>query len=239
MPSATGSPRLTSGPCLARFHDGTPPNHPVQAQEDDGRLCGFADRIYFASPRQNGAAAFMDRSVFNDKSARLERTAKGFVGRGLLRINPDDQHPGRAQELHEPVKRDFQSFERAPPPVNQRYAVLAGRMAAVCRGGRASIAAAMQLQHQLDGPGPGYDDSVLLGAACKRNHRFNDAVACGSGTRGSHDVTILIWLLELRGIRRLVPARHLARAEPVCRTLSDRCREACSLPGSRHRRWCL
>jgi hypothetical protein len=33
---------------------------------------------------------------------------------------------------------------------------------------------------------------VLLGAACKRNHRFNDAVACGSGARGSHDVTILI-----------------------------------------------
>ena len=78
------------------------------------------------------------------------------------------------------------------PPVNRRYTVLAGRMAAVCRGGRASIAAAMQFQHQLDGLGPGYDDSVLLGAACKRNHRFNDAVACGSGARGSHDVTILI-----------------------------------------------
>jgi hypothetical protein len=65
-------------------------------------------------------------------------------------------------------------------------------MAAVCRGGRASIAAAMQLQHQLDGLGPGYDDSVLLGAACKRNHRFNDAVAYRGGTRGKHDVTILI-----------------------------------------------
>ena len=162
------------------------------AQEDDGRLCGFADRIHFASPRQNGAAAFMDRSVLNDKSAPFQRKAKGFVSRGLLRINPDDQHTGGAQEFHQPVKRDLQSFERAPPPVNQRYAVLAGRMAAVCRGGRATVAAAMQLQHQLDGLGPGYDDSVLLGAACKRNHRFNDAVAYGSGTRGSHDVTILI-----------------------------------------------
>jgi hypothetical protein len=50
----------------------------------------------------------------------------------------------------------------------------------------------MQLQHQLDGLGPGYDDLALLGAACKRNHRFNDAVAYGSGTRGSQDVTILI-----------------------------------------------
>jgi hypothetical protein len=72
-------------------------------------------------------------------------------------------------------------------------------MAAVCGGCRASIAAAMQLQHQLDSLGPGYDDSVLLGAACKRNHRFNDAVTYGSGTRGSHDVTILIELLKLRG----------------------------------------
>jgi hypothetical protein len=87
----------------------------------------------------------------------------------------------------------------------------------------------MQLKHQLDGPGPGYNDSVLLGAACKRHHRFNDAVAYASGTGGSHDVIILIWLLELRGMRRLVSARHLARAEPGCRTLSDRCREACSL----------
>jgi hypothetical protein len=165
---------------------------PVWPQEDDGRLCGFADGIHFASPRQNGAAAFMDRSVLNDKSAPFQRKAKGFVSRGLLRINPDDHHTGGAQELHQPIKRDLQSFERAPPPVNQCYAVLAGRMAAVCRGGRASIAAAMQLQHQLDGLGPRYDDSVLLGAARKRNHRFNDAVACGSGTRGSHDVTILI-----------------------------------------------
>jgi hypothetical protein len=72
---------------------------------------------------------------------------------------------------------------------------LAGRMAAVCRGCRASIATAMQLQHQLDGPGPGYDDSVLLRAARKRDHRFNDAVACGSATRESHDVTILISIL--------------------------------------------
>jgi hypothetical protein len=53
----------------------------------------------------------------------------------------------------------------------------------------------MQLQHQLDGPGPGYDDSVLLRAARKRDHRFNDAVACGSATRESHDVTILISIL--------------------------------------------
>src|ERR1700676_3627654 len=144
----------------------------------------------------------MDRSVLNDKSAPFQRKAKGFVSRGLLRINPDDQHTGGAQELHQPIKRDLQSFDRTPPPVNQRYVVLPGRMAAVCRGCRASIAAAMQLQHQLDGLGPGYDDSVLLGATCKRNHRFNDAVAYGSGTRGSHDVTILIWLPELRGIRR-------------------------------------
>jgi hypothetical protein len=29
-----------------------------QPQEDDGSLCGFADRIHFAAPRQNGLLAF-------------------------------------------------------------------------------------------------------------------------------------------------------------------------------------
>jgi hypothetical protein len=85
-----------------------------------------------------------------------------------------------------------EGFERAPPPIDQRYVVLAGRMAAVRRGCRANISATLQLQHQFDALGAGYDDSVLLRAACKRDHRFNDAVACRSGTRESHDVTILV-----------------------------------------------
>jgi hypothetical protein len=33
---------------------------------------------------------------------------------------------------------------------------------------------------------------VMLRAICKRDHRFNDAIACLSGTRGSHDFTILV-----------------------------------------------
>ena len=164
----------------------------VHRQKDDCRLRGFADRIQFASPCRNGAAAVVDCSPLNDEAASFQREPKGVVGRGLLGVNPDHQHGGGAQEVHQPVKRDLEGFECTPPPIHQRYCVLPGRMAAVRRGCRASIAAAMQLQHQLDGLGPGYDDSVLLGATCKRNHRFNDAVACGSGTRGSHDVTILI-----------------------------------------------
>jgi hypothetical protein len=134
----------------------------------------------------------MDGSRLNDKAAPLQREAKGFVGCGLLGVNPDDQHTGGTQELHQPVKRYLEGFERAPPPIDQRYVVLASRMAAVCRGCRARIPAAMQLQHQLDAPGTGYDDSVLLRATCERDHRFNDAIACGSGTRGSHDVTMLV-----------------------------------------------
>jgi hypothetical protein len=152
----------------------------------------------------------MDRSGLNDKSAPFQRKAECFVGRGLLGINPDDQHTGGTQDLHQPIKRDLEGFERAPPPIDQRYVVLAGRMAAVCRGCRASITAAMQLQHQFDALGTSYDDSVLLRATCKHDHRFNDAIACGSGTRGSHDVTILVQLLERS-------------------TWSGRCREACPL----------
>jgi hypothetical protein len=151
-------------------------------------LRGFADRAHFASSCQNGAAAFMDRSVRNDKSAPFQRKAKGFVSRDLLRINPDDQRTSGTQELRQPIKRDLQGSEWAPPPVNQRYLVLAAWMAAVCRGCRASIATAMQLQHQRDGFGPGHDDSVLLRAACKRNHRLNNSVASGI-LRGRHNIT--------------------------------------------------
>jgi hypothetical protein len=54
---------------FSRWHS---PEPPVEAQEDDGRLCGFADPVHFASPRQNGTVAFMDRSVLNDNSASLQ-----------------------------------------------------------------------------------------------------------------------------------------------------------------------
>jgi hypothetical protein len=153
--------------------------------------------------RQNGAAAFMDRSALNDKSAPFQRKSKGLVGHGFLRIDPDDHSTGRTQEINQPIKRDLQGFERAPPPINQRDVVLSSRPTAVCRGGCTSIAAAMQLQHQLDGFGPGYDDSVLLRAICKGKHRFDDAVARGrdrmdrSDKRRSHDVTVLIWLFGI------------------------------------------
>ena len=168
------------------------------------------------SARQNGAAAFMDRSALNDKSTPFQRKSKGFVGRGFLWINPDDQRSGRTQEVCQPIKRNLQGFERAPPPVDQRDVVLASGAAAVCRGRRAGIAVALQFQHQLDGPGAGDDDSVLLRATGKCNHRFENAVACGSDKRMSHDVTMLI---SLFGIARYGAdghrTGHLARAEAV------------------------
>src|ERR1700694_4878637 len=81
----------------------------------------------------------MDVSRLNDKAAPLQREAKGFVGCGLLGVNPDDQHTGGTQELDQPVKRYLEGFERAPPPIDQRYVVLASRTAAVCSGCRARI----------------------------------------------------------------------------------------------------
>jgi hypothetical protein len=50
-------------------------------------------------------------------------------------------------------------------------------MAAVCRGCRLNIAAAMKLQHQLDALGSSYDDLMLLRTTCKRDHRFDDLIA--------------------------------------------------------------
>jgi hypothetical protein len=91
---------------------------PVYRQEHDGRLRGFAERIHFPAPRRDGAAAVMDGSPLNDEAAVFQRETKRMVGRGLLGINPDDQHTGGTQELHQPVKRDFKAFERAPPPID-------------------------------------------------------------------------------------------------------------------------
>jgi hypothetical protein len=62
-------------------------------------LRGLADRIHLASPRQNGTAAFMDRSGLDDKSAPFQGEAKGFAGRGLLGGNPDHLRTGRTQEV--------------------------------------------------------------------------------------------------------------------------------------------
>src|SRR6202161_3578087 len=115
----------------------------------------------------------MDRSGLNDKSASFQRKAQDVIGGGLLGVNPYHQDASGAQEIDQPIKRGLESFERAPPPIDQRYVVLACRMAAVGRGSRASIAAAVQLQHQLDALRTGYDNSVLLRATCKRDHRLN------------------------------------------------------------------
>jgi hypothetical protein len=69
----------------------------------------------------------MDRSGLDDKSAPFQGEAKGFAGRGLLEANPDHRQTGRTQEVHQPIKRDFEGFERAPQPIGQRDVVLAGR----------------------------------------------------------------------------------------------------------------
>src|SRR5664279_5271422 len=165
---------------------------------DGGCLSGLADRIHFAPPRRNRAAAVMNGSGLDHKAALFQRLAKGFVGRGLLGVNPDDQHTGRTQESHQPVECDLKALERAPPPIDQRYVVWACRMAAVRRCCRANIAPTLQLQHELDALGASNDDSVLLRATCKRDHRFNDAIACRSGMRGSHVSPFLVSLALTR-----------------------------------------
>jgi hypothetical protein len=109
----------------------------------------------------------MDSSPLDHKAAPFQRLAKGFVGRRLLGVNPDDQYTGGTEEVHQPVKPNLKGFEGTPPPIDQRHVVLAGRMAAIRGGCRADIAAALQLKHQLDALGAGYDDSMLLRATGK------------------------------------------------------------------------
>jgi hypothetical protein len=204
-------------------------------------LRGFAERIHIASPRRNGAAAFMDCSSLNGKAAFFQREVKVLGGRGLLRVNPNHQHAGGAQELRQPIKRRIEGFRRAPSPIDQHDVVLAGRTATICGGRRASKAAAMQLQHQLDAPGTGDDDSMLLRATCERDHRFDDSIARWSGVRGSHDVTIQVRLLPAahaggwtadRRLKRLMQAKCLQAKclQAKClqaKCLQDKCLAKC------------
>ena len=44
----------------------------------------------------------------------------------LLRINPDDQHARRSQEMHQPVERGFERLDRMLPPVDESHVVLTG-----------------------------------------------------------------------------------------------------------------
>ena len=191
-----------------------------------GRLSGLADRVHLAPPRRNRTAAVMDVSRLNDEAPPFQRGAKGFVGHGLLGVNPDDEQPSGTQEIHQPVERDLEGFERAPPPIDQRHVVLAGRTAAICGGCRAGIAAALQFQHQLNTLRAGDDDPVLLRATRERDHRVNDPIACGSGMRGNHDITLLVQLMSGAdaGIGRLAAGQasraSLARVSNVAWSLS-------------------
>src|ERR1700749_3548273 len=110
----------------------------MYTQEVDGTLRGFAERLHSASPRRKGAAAFMNDFRLDQKAAAFQQEAKGFVGRRLLRGNPEDPPTARTQESLPPIKRYLEGSECAPSPIDQRYVVLAGWIAAVCRGCRAS-----------------------------------------------------------------------------------------------------
>jgi hypothetical protein len=48
----------------------------------------------------------------------------------LLSIDPHYEYSGGAKEVHKPIERRLKSAERAPPPIDERNVVLAGREAA-------------------------------------------------------------------------------------------------------------
>jgi hypothetical protein len=55
----------------------------------------------------------MDRSGLNDKSAPFQREAQGFIGGGLLGVNPYHQDASGAQEIHQPIKRGLEQGGRS------------------------------------------------------------------------------------------------------------------------------
>src|ERR1700761_6592687 len=121
----------------------------------------LARLLHIKSPRRNGVTEVVDGSVLDYKAAPSQRRAQLFTGRWLLRVDPDDQHPRRRQEIKQAVQRRFKNPECSSSPVNQRDVVLCGRKSAICHRCRSVVAAASQFEHQFDTPGACYDDSVL------------------------------------------------------------------------------
>ena len=103
------------------------------------------------SPSGNGATAFMDGVSLDSEAALFQGKTEALHRRRLLRINPDNKQAVGTQELQQPVQRRFEGFERTPAPIHQGSIVLARRTPTI--GGRrcVNIAAAMHVQHQLDG----------------------------------------------------------------------------------------
>ncbi len=73
----------------------------------------------------------MDGSCLDHKATPLQRGAKDFIGRGLLRVNPDHQQTGWTEKFHQPIERRLKGQECASPPIDQRHIILACRKAAV------------------------------------------------------------------------------------------------------------
>jgi hypothetical protein len=88
---------------------------------------GLFQRIGLVTPRRQCAAAFMDGALFDDEAALFERCAQASIRLGLLRVDPDHQHPVRPEEVREPIDRRLQGSDRAPPPIDKRNIVLPGR----------------------------------------------------------------------------------------------------------------
>jgi hypothetical protein len=84
----------------------------------------FLQRISLQSPRRKRATAFMDGALLDHEAAFLERGAKALVRRGLLRIDPNHQHPAAAEKIPKPVQRRLEGMERATPPIDKCDVIL-------------------------------------------------------------------------------------------------------------------
>ena len=190
---------------------------PVSPQRDQiTRLCGRGfisrRRAETAQPHSWTVPASMTKPRLSNESRRASLAA-AFWGSTQTTSTPVGRRKSTSQS-----SAGLEGIERAPPPIDQRDVVLAGRMAAVRRGCCANVAAALQLEHQFDAPGAGDDDSVLLRATCKRDHRFDDSIACRSGER--RIMMSPFWsddcLKLTRGRRWRRLNRRLAQGQPEC-----------------------
>ena len=130
----------------------------------------------------------------------------------LGRVEPDDQDARRTQEVHEPVERGREGFDRGQLPLNETNIVLAARKAASRRCRHANKATAMQLEHSVGSARARQDNSIELGTARKLDQRLDFEIATRILIGSFHD-----------GHHRII---QLVRAARALKAQSDRLNES-------------
>jgi hypothetical protein len=92
--------------------------------------CYLVDWVWLKPPRGNRHTVLACGARLNTKAQPIQRQPEHLKGYAIRGADPDNQHASGTQEVHEPVKRRFESIDRVLPPSHKRHVELAARNAA-------------------------------------------------------------------------------------------------------------